>query len=93
MSLTEIKKKGKASGYLGHFSHLFSAVDKTNRFKAGAYFLIKDRLARNIKDWSAVNKRMLLIELNLIRYKVVIIAVNFNDDMTTSKDDHDEKLN
>lgn len=49
-ALNETKKKGIGSEYLDDSTHLNSGVNKTNRAKTGVSLLMKNRLARNIKN-------------------------------------------
>jgi len=94
VALTETKKKGKGSELIDEYIHLYSGVNKGSRAKAGVSLLIKKNLSKNIKDWKAINERIITVELLIKGYEIVIIGVYApsNDDAVEAKDDHDENL-
>ena len=93
-TLTETKKKGNGSELLGDYIHLYSGVNKEKRAKAGVSVLISKKLKNYIKNWEAINERILKVEINLKGFDVVIIAVYApsNDELVMVKDEHQQEL-
>lgn len=92
--LTETKRKGTGTEQLENYVHIYSGVDKANRAKAGVSLLISKKFAKNIKDWSTLNERIIMAELKIKRYQIVIVGVYApaNDEPVAIKDQHDEQL-
>lgn len=92
--LTETKRKGAGTEQLEDFMRIYSGVNKANKAKAGISLLISKKLTNNIKEWNALNERIIMTELNMKRYQIVIIGVYApsNDEPVAVNDRHEEQL-
>ena len=65
--LIETKKKGTGSETLGSYEHiqLFSGVKKYERAKTGVSILINKKCKGSIKNWEAMDERILKIDMNI----------------------------
>ena len=73
--LTETKKKGTGSETVGNYIHLFSGVKKYERAKRGVSVLINKKWKGSIKNWEAVDERILKLDMNIWGYKLTVIGV------------------
>ena len=73
--LTETKKKGTGSETVGNCIHLFSGVKKYERTNRGVSVLINKKWKGSIKNWEAVDERILKLDMNIWGYKLTIIGI------------------
>jgi hypothetical protein len=73
--LTETKKKGTRSETVGNYIHFFSGVKKYERAKRGVSVLINKKWKGSIKNYEAVDERILKLDTNIWGYKLTIIAI------------------
>ena len=93
--LTETKKKGTGSETLGNYIHLFSGVKKYERAKRGVLILINKKWKGSIKNWEAIDERILKLDMNIWGYKLAIIGIYTpnEDNGVTVKDEFFANLN
>ena len=73
--LTETKKRGTGSETLGNYIHLFSGVKKYERDKRGVSILINTKWKGSIKNWEAIDERILKLDINIWGNKLTIIEI------------------
>ena len=93
--LTETKKKGTGSETLVNYIHLFSGIKKYERAKRGVSILINKKWKGSIKNWEAIDGRILKLYMNIWGYKLTIIGIYApnEDNGVTVKDDFFANLN
>ena len=75
VDLTETKKKGTGSEALGNYIHLFSGVNKYERAKRGVLISINKKWKSSIKNWEAIDERILKLDMSIWGYKLTIIGI------------------
>lgn len=92
--LTETKKKGNGNELQGDFIHFYSGVEKSRRAKAGVSIAIRKELKNRIKNWSAIDERIITLELVLSGQDIVVIGVYSptDDASLQEKDEFTDKL-
>ena len=92
--ITETKKKGHGSESLGDYDLFYSGVPKHQRAQQGVAILIRKKFRKNIKNWEAINARMIKMNLTMHGHRVTILGVyGVNDDATIAlKDQFFEEL-
>jgi len=92
---TETKRKGTGSETLGNYIHLFNGVKKYERAKRGVSILINKKWKSSIKNWEAIDERILKLDMNIWGYKLTIIGIYAPNEDTgvTVKDEFFANLN
>jgi len=70
--LTETKKERTGSETLGNYIHLLSGVKKYERTKRGVSVLINKMWKGSIKNWEAIDGRILKLDMNIWGYHLTI---------------------
>jgi len=93
--LTETKKKGKGSETLGNYIHVLIGVKKYEWAKRGVSILINKEWKGSIKNWEAIDGRILKLDMNIWGYKLTIIGIYApnEDNGVTVKDEFFANLN
>ena len=89
------KKKGTGSETLGNYIHLFGGMKKYERTKRGVSILINKKWKVPIKNWEAIDERILKLDMNIWGYKLTIIGIYApnEDNGITVKDEFFANLN
>ena len=93
--LTETKKKGHGNERKGEYLHFYSGVDKERRARAGVSILINKNLEKYVKNWNAVNERIITIDmkgLENITYTVIGVYAPTDDATLEVKDEFYENM-
>jgi len=72
--LTETKKKRTGSETLGNYIHLYSGVKKYERAKRGVSIFKNKKWKCSIKNWEAIDGRILKLDMNIWGYQLTIIG-------------------
>ena len=93
--LTETKKKGKGSETLGNYIHVLSGVKKYEWAKRGVSIVINKEWKGSIKNWEAIDGRILKLDMIIWGYKLTIIGIyaSSEDNGVTVKDEFFANLN
>lgn len=67
---------------------------KCLKANASVSLFISKKLAKNIKDWNALNERMIMAELKVKGYQILLVGVyaSSNVEPAAVKDQHNEQL-
>ena len=86
--LTETKKKGTGSESRGNYIHIYCGVKKYERAKTRVSVLINKKWKGPIKNWEAIDERILKLEMKIWGYKLTIMGIYApnEDNKATVKD-------
>lgn len=92
--LSETKKKGNGNEFRDNYIHFYSGVDKDKRARAGISIALNKKFQKDVRNWSAINERLITMDLEVFGHKLILIGVYAPTDDATAdiKDSFFEKL-
>lgn len=80
ITLTETKKKGRGTGFVGEYIYIFTGVPKEKRAAGRVTILIKKNLKSRITDWETIDENILKFNLKIYGYGITIIIAHAPSD-------------